>query len=1200
MSISPQRRYVLLPQDREIMALTGMDEKEYRAFCKACQDYSQIRPGSPVALGFWATVAIQLAIGALFTGISYLLAPKPEQETATGVDESTIEGQDIIRRDKFTPKSGFDSIQNVVDMGSIIPIIYAKRENGYGGLRVNTNLLWSQLLSVGGGQFFKGLFLVSEGAEGLKLDLEQTALGNNTLSAYQLGQSDAGRISIYYKAEGGRIDQQDYEVGVRPENDPGAIAGNLNDIYAVLGRDDFCQAVLPSNQREFGCYASIGNNLGYKIGEAWNPLTQWQQRNDQTFERQASNEKVARREKESYTFTTRAGFVGTEGLTSVRKGETLTYKIFRTSEDAEFTEDGSSSGGEQPSELKADDVANTIASRQRTFDERINIGDLYKVGSAIAICTKRTPEPFISDLDFDGDGVDVTAEFEVVEPGEVHLWSEARLAPIYDEDARYQSKNESPDFVGGMGPDSQMGVIGSAYSHAFRLSVGALCIERPSRTIEIGFRSNLSVKSSGIAAFSGLITREFKAGDKYPSGSYQAYVDAEFCGGMSGSDNDTNDSTYRKDIQPGKYTASDTRYSFFRISIRDISRNEFVPLKNLYGVRSATGVNVYNYLRFKFNSNVRREMRFMPITAWEIRSGKATGDLYVMDPHVEETFSVLDSDIAVEGNGVKVERTHAEFLIKSFCNPNVFTGGVTGFGEFEPGSGYDQPRNGDTWRHLELEKDNGDDTGEGYVFADVTVEGGAVTAVTYPGTAPQGQNYEVGTWLKLRKAGSIGGSGFRVQVGSVSGDYVTKLGVSEHDDPEYHCYVDGWARLAENFIYDSVQSSSDGQPEHSIAYVNVITENDQTPSYRDCSVLGLNIRSSRELNTLDQLSVYCERGVIDSHRFPDVLYDLFTNDRYGTGEVFNDKQIDKKSFDAAAVWTANRRYYFDGAISSKINLRSWGADRARDFLLDLGVSGGKFMLKPALTFDGDEPAPEPIAAMFTSGNILDESFNLSYLDTQERQEPIVSVKWRQERYQRGFANERGLFPQIRELTVRRQSTPLSAPVIQIDLSSFATTQRHAIDRAKFECLQRKYVNHVVSFKTLPSEATLQVGSIIKIGLETLRYEQPKNGAVMKNGTVVSWPPMSDGTYDVILWNGGAVVEEELVIKNGRSAARGAVFCLADKETKAQAYKIQSVGFDQDGNVDIEAIYWPVDGQDKSLLASSFGDNEFVISGRISD
>ena len=108
-------------------------------------------------------------------------------------------------------------------MGSVVPIIYCKREDidgiTYGGLRVNTNLLWSQVLSVGGGQFFRGIFLVGEGP--VNLERRQIALGNNTLASYELQRfADVGRISVYFK-NGGRIDEDNIDLGVRPYDDAG-------------------------------------------------------------------------------------------------------------------------------------------------------------------------------------------------------------------------------------------------------------------------------------------------------------------------------------------------------------------------------------------------------------------------------------------------------------------------------------------------------------------------------------------------------------------------------------------------------------------------------------------------------------------------------------------------------------------------------------------------------------------------------------------------------------------------------------------------------------------------------------------------------------------------------------------------------------------------------------------------------------------
>ena len=62
--------------------------------------------------------------------------------------------------------------------------------------------------------------------------------------------------------------------------------------------------------------------------------------------------------------------------------------------------------------------------------------------------------------------------------------------------------------------------------------------------------------------------------------------------------------------------------------------------------------------------------------------------------------------------------------------------------------------------------------------------------------------------------------------------------------------------------------------------------------------------------------------------------------------------------------------------------------------------------------------------------------------------------------------------------------------------------------------------------------------------------------------------------------------------------KNAVFCLQTTSVKADTYRIQSIGFDEDGNVDIEAIYWPVDSAGFSRLVSDFDDENFVLEGAI--
>ena len=930
----------------------------------------------------------------------------------------------------------------------------------------------------------------------VNLERRQLALGNNTLASYELERfAEAGRISYYFR-DSGRIDAGDNELGVIAENDPGNF--NDNDVYEVDGGTKFCQALQPSNQVEFGVYGHIGNNFGYKQGEPFVPCSQWQQ-GDVDYQRQNNQQATAEARKGATTFKTNAGFVdSSDQLVTVDKDDELTYTIYRDSiEDFEFTKDGAGAGDQAEAVLDCRDVAATVSSIQRGFDELINVGDLYRAGSAVVVCIDRE-DPFISDTDFDGDGQSMTAKFKVIEPGKVHVWTEDSI--------KKQAVNDDGDISnydwGRYNEDGSELItsICSDRSQLFRMLVGSFSVERAFKTLEVGLHSNVGLKSSGVTNFNSLVSRDnFDRDDGVPTldDSYQAYVDAVYCGGLDDGDNGGD---YRREVTPGKYSAADTRYSFFRIFYRDIdsTSTDFSPSTNLYGVRSATSVDAYNYLRFKFDDSKRREFRFIPVSSWEIRSGEATGGLYAIDAHDNTELTVNENGFDIQFVGEQV--TLDDLELKTFKNPN---------------------------------------------------------------------------------------------------DNNIQLGIAPHDD-EGEYYVDRYARIAEAFIYDSVSTTA-SEPEHKISYINIISENDSTPNYDDMSIVGLNIRSSKELRALDQLSVYCEGGMTKNgqatgepiHLFPDVFQDLLTNDRFGTGEFFDVAQIDTASFEAANIWTENRNYYFDGAISEKINLRTWGAERARDFLLDLSVSGGQFKLEPTIRFG----KPEPIAAMFSSGNIIEDTLQVNYLDTQDRLDPIVSVRWREERRDSSI-DSKGLFPQIREFNVRRAGVSENAPVIQVDLSNFCTSRKHAEDRAKLECQSKRYITHAVNFKTVPSETGIQAGSIIKLAIETVRYEQPQNGAISNTGEVTSWAPIADGSHTALIWDGNTMSTQTLTIVDGKASGfSNSVFSIQTSSSKAETYKVSSVSFDEDGNVDVEALYWPTNDSGISLMTVDWdNDGEWDIDG----
>ena len=63
--LSPTTRIVLLPQDREVMDITGMSEAEYRWFVRECIKNHKLRPGEPVALSGFEIILINLVVGIL-------------------------------------------------------------------------------------------------------------------------------------------------------------------------------------------------------------------------------------------------------------------------------------------------------------------------------------------------------------------------------------------------------------------------------------------------------------------------------------------------------------------------------------------------------------------------------------------------------------------------------------------------------------------------------------------------------------------------------------------------------------------------------------------------------------------------------------------------------------------------------------------------------------------------------------------------------------------------------------------------------------------------------------------------------------------------------------------------------------------------------------------------------------------------------
>jgi hypothetical protein len=1188
------------------------------------------------------TSLVLTAIGVGFQIIAFLLQPRVGNNRPAELKVKQRTGVNQLENSSFAPRAGFDAIQEVAGIGAPIPVLYTKRETldgyTYGGVRTNTSLLWSQIWSLGGSQMLRAVFLLGEG-DVEAIDLGGFAIGDNSIGGYDLagGDGSGSRLTIYYRSNGGRLTSADRILGRLAANDNGnAQNDGASDVFQVqsLGNawaPDFCASIKPSTNTTFGVYSPIGNNLGYKLNPVVRPkyTARLKPKGDEGNAIVACDvdEVVAtQRAKYEAFFSTKSGIVGaTSGSVSYAVGDTFTYTLYRSSDfntefsgiddeddtwtmevevreidttyirptfsggfpglssaitpaaleatvtlgtptvdtinkrvtstvtvddaaiialyrtsgnvpapgsyhvdfwlranntsrdlelrqplrvvvvvreyrlyardssgdnfttlpysastvvngigitsdfkvDIKFPEDAVTTSATQAdiqfdySEKdlyteKADDAASAVAARQRTYDDAIVVGELYKVGSALAVCTARTPDDALFISDFEtltaGSGQSISATFEVVRAGQAAQYTQADLEAD--------------------GLTSTARAVGSSGPHLMRVALANLVTSRECRIVELGIRSAMGVSISGLLRFRNTLS----------------FQDADNRGCLSREgDKIKRGNTVKVDqYQSGTSTTIDQRYSFFRISYRRYSDSTFTPLDQCFGVRGITQQAMFNYIRLEMPYQDRWEYRIEPLTAWEIRQSIATGELCVLDSKLQ---------------GVLTKTTT--------------TGGVTVTATF---NGVVVSRARSTFRLTQTRRD-----------------------------ASMGLPY-----------------------------------------PDDFNYADSWGRLAEQFIYEEIQATASNSPEHEIVYVNEILENDATPLYPGMALIGINVRSMFEWTQFRQLSAYITAGakirrllqsltVGASHLFPDIALDRLTNPKYGPGRI-SDDLIDLTSFQEAAQWCQDRRYFFDGPVMLATDSpRQWIADTAATMLLSFREVNGSYSLAPALTFD-----PAPIKALFTAGNIEEGSFRFETVPVDDRTPTQISVRWREERSSTAPTSP-GLFPVEREVLVREAGVSDTAPVESVDLTGYVTSEAHAIDVAKFKLRNRSVRTHLVSFTTTYDgiEAIcsgIKPGDYIRVAMDTTVYDEFSSGAVTTSGQVISTTDVSAGG-PIIAWDGSEDEpwETDLVVaEDGTATPRGIVFVRKVPGSEVKTYEITSITPTDDGKFDIAALHAPTD------------------------
>jgi hypothetical protein len=236
--------------------------------------------------------------------------------------------------------------------------------------------------------------------------------------------------------------------------------------------------------------------------------------------------------------------------------------------------------------------------------------------------------------------------------------------------------------------------------------------------------------------------------------------------------------------------------------------------------------------------------------------------------------------------------------------------------------------------------------------------------------------------------------------------------------------------------------------------------------------------------------------------------------------------IDTDGMTAAAEFTDGMGLWFNGELREAQNLEDMMASTLRYFLLQKTKVQGRLSLRPLLPVDGDNAVdlgPISPVYLFDETRIVPGSFEISYIPLADRRPICAVMVWRQQP-----DDDIGL---IRTTEVRYTATALEGPFEQHDLSQFCCSELHAVRAGAYILARRRWVTHTLRIRVRPStfNTTLQRGDVVQVKL-----------------------------------------------------ARVASSAVAGEHN--QLYEVDRIGKARSGEISLDLVHFPVDGDGASLVA----------------
>lgn len=1194
----------LLPFERDLIVTIGCTEEEYRWYKQQVATLSRERPAEyahipdvrcdPVI----TPILISLAIGAVTTAVSYFLAPQVKPETPQ--QQRTKRLASAEGRSRFNQTFGFEGVADIAQFGLPIPIVFGRwtqrTTHTTGGILVSPSLVWSRMFSYGGSQGYKGLYVVGEST------LSPPDINGIFLGTMPLASLPPEQFAFYWASRDGenRVLARDLFAGTRGEPYSGDPEPH-DDIFqcptlSAAVDTGFCSVYTPSGSTQFGVYDPIKNGTHNKINWQVVSIPFF---NDDDRRLRATRRKIAGGDANSVEggmpgdgagYSCFMGLIRHNGSeydlpaprVNVTPGDTVTFRIT----DNQYTDDKFAT----ESGVTLDDQNSRSYAEREEADDKLQIGEMFMIGRTVWQVISRPNRVWRK-----GAGTfDYTLKCIETTGGSTEIGiagTRALNVPIGYNGAFYE-----PQW------------IGPSFFPLLRISFATIRNQRVVDATEFGIKSQVWNRANGLCNF-----------PEVPTPAQLKRFDQKGVNVTNGT---------RNGFFP--------RTSVFTIALRPVgldSNGQPYPWELLgeqFCVTGQTPTDKFNYIRIKSRAPGQFEYRFIPKSGADVRQfspdntefwrlntngGQIIGADY---SNRYGTFRVTTTGEVVAAIDVRANNefrtrgtdgtqgyweTRAARLVVEEWLPSWRTSGKFGGWHYQY-LGYavnyqGQERSVD----IDLRWNSAGDT------VRVRLTARSIYRPENP-LSPGGWEWEnpsrmdVIGWSKQPPNGetlTAEVSGYQSNAYSSTSVY-PKLRVV-HDN----VYVPGdpqtaarWFELASQIAdvshYQELEKSNASSPEHEIVYVNESVTNPERPTYNNMTMFGMALRSSRSITSLDQVRVWIPNGVDTlrfdtntvgpANKFSDLVYFLLTDPRAGVGRRVSDELIETAGFYRTARFLVQNEIYFDGVIEEQTNIRDYISQLAPLHLCNFVIANGKFTIEPALPTESDGTLRQgavQISALFTAGNIIEDTFAVNYLDADDRQNFRAVMTYRE--------SQRNQLPEQRSMMVLWGDNTddfNQAKMETYDMSGFCTYRNQAFLVARYLLSVRRRVTHTISFKTTPEGLYLAPGQYIRVVTKASPYVSFNNGVIDGSGNVTSLGGELSGSYDIFAYRAGDpdVRITSMTVTNGTvsdASLFNSLFTVRSESANCNIYQVDQISMDEDGLVEIQASHFPCDDSLRSLI-----------------